>query len=144
MATPIQVVFDCANPDRLARFWAEALGYRLQDPPPGFSTWEAFLEANGYPREEWDSASAIVDPDGLKPRIFFQKVPEGKTVKNRVHLDVNVGGGHQTPLPERRTRVDAEAERLVRLGARKTRAFEEHGEYCVNMLDVEGNEFDLQ
>lgn len=144
MATSIQVVFDCANPDRLARFWADVLGYKLQDPPPGFATWEAFLEANGYPREEWDKASAIVDPDGKGPRIYFQKVPEGKTIKNRVHLDVNVGGGRQTPLSERRNRVDAEAERLIHLGARKARAFEEHDEYCVNMFDLEGNEFDLQ
>ncbi len=91
MATSIQVVFDCADPDRMARFWAAALGYKLQDPPPGFATWEAFLEKQGYPRERRDSASAIVDPEGAKPRIFFQKVPEGKTVKNRVHLDLNVG-----------------------------------------------------
>jgi hypothetical protein len=144
MATSIQVVFDCANPDRLAHFWADVLGYKLQDPPPGFATWEAFLEANRIPRDRWESASAIVDPGGKGPRIYFQKVPEGKSVKNRVHLDVNVGGGLATPLEERKKRVDAEVDRLVGLGARRARALEEHGEYCVNMLDIEGNEFDLQ
>jgi hypothetical protein len=144
MATSIQIVFDCANPDRVARFWAAALGYKLQDPPPGFATWEAFLEAQGFPRERWDSASAVVDPEGVRPRIFFQKVPEGKAVKNRVHLDLNVGGGRGTPMDERKHRIEAEIQRLVPLGARKGRVVEENGEYCVNMFDVEGNEFDLQ
>jgi hypothetical protein len=144
MATSIQIVFDCANPDRVARFWAAALGYKLQDPPPGFATWEAFLEAQGIPPERWDSASAVVDPEGVRPRIFFQKVPEGKAVKNRVHLDLNVGGGHGTLIDERKRRIEAEIQRLVPLGARKGRIFEENGEYWVNMFDVEGNEFDLQ
>ena len=144
MATSIQIVFDCANPDRLARFWAAALGYKVQEPPPGFASWDNFLEAQGVPRDRWDSASAIVDPEGAKPRIFFQRVPEGKAVKNRVHLDLNVGGGHATPMAERKRRIAAEIERLVGLGARQGRVVEEQGEYCVNMFDVEGNEFDLQ
>jgi hypothetical protein len=144
MATSIQIVFDCANPDRVARFWAAALGYKVQDPPAGFETWDAFLEAAGVPRDRWDSASAVVDPEGVRPRIFFQKVPEGKAVKNRVHLDLNVGGGRGTPMDERKRRIEAEIQRLVPLGARRGRVVEENGEYCVNMFDVEGNEFDLQ
>ena len=144
MATAIQIVFDCANPDRLARFWAAALGYKVQEPPPGFASWDNFLEAQGVPRDRWDSASAIVDQEGTKSRIFFQRVPEGKAVKNRVHLDLNVGGGHGTPMAERKRRIAAEIERLVGLGARQGRVVEEQGEYCVNMFDVEGNEFDLQ
>lgn len=64
MATGIQVVFDCADPDRLARFWATALHYRVQDPPDGFTSWEAWLADAGVPEDEWNSASAIVDPDG--------------------------------------------------------------------------------
>ena len=144
MATAIQIVFDCANPDRLARFWAAALGYKVQEPPPGFASWDNFLEAQGVPRDRWDSASAIVDQEGTKPRIFFQRVPEGKAVKNRVHLDLNVGGGHATPMAERKRRIAAEMERLVGLGARQGRVVEEQGEYWVNMFDVEGNEFDLQ
>jgi hypothetical protein len=144
MATSIQIVFDCANPDRVARFWAAALGYTLQDPPKGFASWEAFLEAQGVPRERWDAASAVVDPEGIRPRIFFQKVPEGKAQKNRVHLDLNVGGGHGTPMDERKRRIEAEIQRLIPLGAKKGRVVEENGEYWVNMLDVEGNEFDLQ
>ena len=143
-ATSVQIVFDCANPDKLARFWAEALHYKIQDPPPGFDSWEAFLTAQGIPESEWDSASAIVDSDRLGPRILFQRVPEGKTVKNRVHLDLNVGGPRSAPPDERRGRVDAEVLRLVALGGRKARVVEERGEYFVNMLDPEGNEFDVQ
>lgn len=144
MATGIQVVFDCADPAGLAAFWAEALHYKLQDPPEGFDSWQAWLKSMGIPESEWNSASAIVDPDGVAPRIYFQRVPEGKTVKNRVHLDLNVSGPRGTTLDERRRRVDAEVDRLVKLGARKSKAMEERGEYWVNMFDPEGNEFDVQ
>ncbi|HYF66176.1 MAG TPA: VOC family protein, partial [Herpetosiphonaceae bacterium] len=85
MATSVQVVFDCADPTRLSEFWAATLGYKLQDPPGGAASWEEWLTAQGIPESEWNSASAIVDPDGKGPRIFFQRVPEPKTVKNRVH-----------------------------------------------------------
>ena len=88
MAKEIQVTFDCADPGALAEFWAEALGYQVQGPPPGFDSWPAALTAWGVPEDQWNSKSAIIDPDGEGPRIFFQRVPEGKTVKNRVHLDV--------------------------------------------------------
>jgi hypothetical protein len=144
MATSVQVVFDCADPDRLATFWAAALGYRKQDPPAGFETWQAWLKAQGIPESQWNSASAVVDPGGVGPRIYFQRVPEGKVVKNRVHLDLNIGGGMKTPIDERRPRISAEVERMVALGAKKSRVLEERGEYWVNMFDPEGNEFDLQ
>ena len=65
-------------------------------------------------------------------------------MKNRVHLDLNVGGGRTAPIEERKRRVAAEIERLVAAGARQSRVLEEQGEYCVNMFDPEGNEFDLQ
>jgi hypothetical protein len=144
VATGIQVVFDCADPARLASFWAAALHYKLQDPPEGFESWQAWLKSMRIPESEWNSASAVVDPGGTGPRIYFQRVPEGKTVKNRVHLDLNVSGPRGTPLDERRRRVDAEVDRLVELGARKSKALEERGEYWVNMLDPEANEFDVQ
>ena len=144
MATGVQIVFDCADPDRLATFWAAALHYKKQDPPAGFASWPDFLKAQGIPQSQWNSASAIVDPDGAGPRIYFQQVPEGKTVKNRLHLDLNVGGPRSALHDERRRRVDAEVERLVQLGARRSRAVEERGEYWVNMFDPEGNEFDVQ
>ena len=144
MATSIQVTFDCADPDRLATFWADALGYKVQDPPHGYETREAFLSHLGIPEERWNDMNAIVDPDGVGPRILFQRVPEPKTVKNRVHLDVNIGGDHNTPTDERRKRVDDAVKRLVEMGATKLRPFEQHGEYWVVMQDPEGNEFCLQ
>lgn len=144
MAIPIQVTFDCADPARLAPFWAAALGYKLQDPPEGYGSWPAFLTAIGIREEQWNRASAIVDPDGRGPRIYFQQVPEPKVVKNRVHLDLNVGGGPGTPVDQRRERVDREVERLQRSGATKQKAFAERGEYHVVMQDPEGNEFCVQ
>jgi hypothetical protein len=141
MATGIQVVFDCADPSRLARFWAEALGYKLDDPPEGYQRWEDWLRDQGIPEERWNDASAVVDPDGAGPRIFLQRVPEPKTVKNRVHLDLNVSGGRPVPIEERRRRVEAEAERLTGIGATRLRAVEELGVYWVVMQDPEANEF---
>lgn len=144
MAVSFQVTFDCADPDALATFWATALEYKKQDPPEGFGTWQEFLIAQGVPEDQWDSASAVVDPAGVGPRLFFQRVPEPKTAKNRVHLDVNVGGGRGTSPEERRGRVDAAVARLVGVGAARVRAFDQHGEYWIVMTDPEGNEFCLQ
>lgn len=144
MATGLQVVFDCADRQRMASFWSQAIGYQVQPPPEGFATWDDFLTSIGVPEDAFNSASAIVDPAGSGLRIFFQQVPEHKTTKNRVHLDLNVGGGRGTPVEVRRTRVDAEAERLSAIGATTVCSYEENGEYWVAMLDPEGNEFDLQ
>jgi hypothetical protein len=141
MATGVQVVFDCADPNRLARFWAEALGYKLDDPPEGYQRWEDWLRDQGIPEERWNDASAVVDPDGGGPRIYLQRVPEPKTVKNRVHLDLNVSGGASVPIERRREQVDAEVERLVDIGATRLRAVEELGVYWVVMQDPEANEF---
>lgn len=145
MGTSIQLVFDSADPAAMSTFWAAALGYRLQEPPAGFESWEDFLEAQGIPRDRWNDASAIVDPDGSGPRIYFQRVPEPKVAKNRLHMDLNAGGGPAVPLDERRRRVDAEVSRLKELGATDERgAIERDSEYWVRMNDPEGNEFCVQ
>jgi len=145
MATSVQIVFDCADPDRLGTFWAEALHYKAQDPPSGFSSWEAFLKAQGVPEEEWNTANAIVDPEKIGPRIYFQKMDTPKPTKNRMHLDLNISGGGRVPLDERVKRVTAEVERILLLGATKQRVWKEpDGEYWVVMLDPEGNEFCVQ
>jgi hypothetical protein len=140
------VTIDCADPGRLARFWADALGYRLEEPPDGFASWQDYWVSRGLPPEEVeDGYDSIVDPDGVRPRIWFQPVPEPKVVKNRVHLDLGVSGGRQVPLPTRRRRVDAEAERLVAAGATRLRVLSEEAvdHYAVVMADPEGNEFCL-
>ena len=144
MAISFQVTFDCADPDGLAHFWAAALGYQIQAPPEGFETWIDWLKAHGIPEDQWNSASAIVDPDGQATRIFFQRVPEGKSVKNRVHLDVNVGGGLDASPDQRRGRVAAAVDHLVSLGATRLDEMDERGEHWVVMQDPEGNEFCLQ
>ncbi|HVF05106.1 MAG TPA: VOC family protein [Frankiaceae bacterium] len=132
--TAVQVTFDCADPPRLAAFWASALGYVVQPPPEGYGSWPEFLREIGVPESEWDSRSACVDPEGKGPRLFFQRVPEPKAAKNRVHLDVNAG----------RERVDAEVERLTGEGAIVIREHAELGERWVVMADPEGNEFCVQ
>ncbi len=144
MATSIQVVFDCADPDRLAGFWAETLHYVMQPPPAGYASWEAFLTALKVPEEDRNSASAIVDPEGKGPRIYFQKMETPKLAKNRVHLDVNAGGGGKVPLADRKDRVDAEVSRLEGLGASRLRTESDEREYWVVLADPEGNEFCVQ
>ena len=89
---PVQITFDCHDADLLAEFWALALDYQYEPPPAGFESWEAALEANGIPLPEPGSIGAVVDPDGVGPRLLFLRVPEGKTVKNRLHLDIRAGG----------------------------------------------------
>ena len=144
MPQSFQVTIDCADPNRLATFWAGVLGYKIQDPPPGYATWQEFLTAQGVPESEWNLRSAVVDPDGEGTRIFFQRVPEPKTIKNRVHLDVNVGGGPAVPVADRRQRVDAAVERIAALGATRLGPVEELNEYWVVLRDPEGNEFCVQ
>ena len=144
MSREIQVTFDAGDPAALAAFWAEALGYEVQAPPPGFETWDAALEAWGVPPERRNDASAVVDPAGAGPRIFIQRVPEGKTAKNRVHLDVRAAPGLEGE--ERMAALEAECERLVALGATRQQRHEPapplDGGHIM-MTDPEGNEFCL-
>ena len=143
MAKRVQVVIDCSDPDRLARFWAGALGYELQPPPEGYASWDAFLDQLGIPEEDRNNASAIVDPAGAGPRIYFQRVPEPKTVKNRLHLDVNQKS-RDTPPEEARQLVEVAVAELKELGATELYRFDQNGEYWVTMSDPEGNEFCVQ
>jgi len=136
-----QVAFDCAEPERVARFWCEVLGYVVPPPPEGFATWGDFDRSQ--PPERQGSAFACVDPAGLGPRLFFQRVPEGKVVKNRVHLDVRAGTG--LAGEERLAVLEAEGARLEALGAARVQLLRADGfnESCLVMQDVEGNEFCL-
>jgi catechol 2,3-dioxygenase-like lactoylglutathione lyase family enzyme len=144
MAKSIQVTIDCADPAKLGDFWAVALDYRQPDPPGDFDTWPDFLRAQGVPESEFNSANALEDPDGVGPRIFFQRVPEPKSGKNRLHVDVNAGGPRGTPEEERAARVGETVERLVAAGATKVEERSQRGERWVVMLDPEGNEFCVQ
>lgn len=147
MPIGFQLVIDCANPDRLAHFWAAALGYELAPPPAGFATWNDYYRDVGVPEEELaEGADRISDPHGHGPEIWFQLVPEPKIVKNRLHLDIHAGGVRADPIETRKQRVDAEAQRLIKLGATTVGALTEDGildHYAVGMKDPEGNEFDI-
>ncbi|MFD6434708.1 VOC family protein [Streptomyces venezuelae] len=122
----IQVTFDCAEPARVARFWCEVMGY-----------------VTPQPFEEGAAWAVCQDPSGAGPRMYFQRVPEGKTAKNRVHLDVRAGTG--LVGAERLAVLEAECARLVALGAVHVQTLyaDEENESCISMQDIEGNEFCL-
>ena len=140
-----QLVIDCADPDRLARFWADALGYELGPRPDGFATWNDYYRDLGLREEELGAgADRISDPEGHGPPIWFQLVPDAKSVKNRLHLDISASGERTDPFETRRARVDAEANRLAGLGATMSHA--PRGARPLSrsaMTDPEGNEFDI-
>ena len=137
----VQVTFDCANPRAVAEFWKAVLGYVDPPIPPGFDSWDAYDAS--LPVESQGSVGVCQDPDGVGPRLFFQRVPEAKTVKNRLHLDVRVGVG--LTGDQRVSALEAEAARLEALGAQRLRLLpaDEENEACLVMQDVEGNEFCL-
>jgi hypothetical protein len=137
MSTPFQVVVDAANPHAVNRFWSAAMGYEMEDHhdlvrqllDSGQITEDETIELDG--RLAFKTAAASRDPDGVAPRLLFQTVPEPKTVKNRVHLDLHVGD-------ERR---EAEVERLIGLGATRLWDGQQGPNRWVTMADPEGNEF---
>ncbi|KGJ77454.1 hypothetical protein GY21_07870 [Cryobacterium roopkundense] len=118
--TEFQVTFDCEDPRRVAAFWGHVLGYVVED-----------------------SGVVCVDPTGTGPRLYFQRVPELKTVKNRVHLDVRAGSG--LVGAERLAKLENECARLVTLGAVRVQLLpaDDENESCLVMQDIEGNEFCL-
>jgi hypothetical protein len=138
----VQITFDCREPELVARFWATTLGYTTPPPPEGFGSWDDFDRA--APADFTGAGhAAITDPTGAGPRLYFQRVPEGKVVKNRVHLDVRAGTG--LVGDERLSTLEAEAERLIAVGAVKlyTQVADDENESCITMQDIEGNEFCL-
>lgn len=135
-----QVTFDCAEPAHLAAFWCEVLGYVTPPAPEGFATWEEYHRTLPPDEELYFPCS---DPTGAGPRLLFQRVPEGKVAKNRVHLDVRTGTG--LVGEERLATLEAECARLVALGGVHVRTMpaDDEDESCITMQDPEGNEFCL-
>jgi hypothetical protein len=135
------ITFDCADPTLLATFWADVFGYPHPEWPEDL---KAELIAGGFTEADMTDRSVVEDPDGVGPRFFFQRVPEGKVAKNRIHMDVQATPGYRPSLAQ----LVAEKDRIVALGARvvvdydgQWGPFEEH--HFV-MQDPEGNEFCLQ
>ncbi|MGH3573700.1 MAG: VOC family protein [Pseudonocardiaceae bacterium] len=142
-ALEVQIVIDCTDPSGLAEFWAEALAYVVEPPPPGFDSWEEFAERIGIPPEDRDRLAAVVDPDRARPRVLFQKVPETKEVKNRVHLDIDVAPGIARGSEERKGAARVRSKQLTAWGATLLRELDEPTGWCLVMADPEGNEFCL-
>jgi len=142
MATKWTLTIDCAHPARLAAFWRVALGYVDAPPPDGFTSWQDWLVHFDVPEDEWDDGAYLNDPDGVGPSISFLKVPEPKVAKNRVHPDIQVGGGRSQPWDVRWPRVTDAVERLTAAGATMIREDASNGipDHVV-MGDPEGNEF---
>jgi hypothetical protein len=142
MTTPWTLTIDCARPAVLAAFWSVALGYVEASPPEGFGSWQEWLAHVGVPEDEWDDGAYLEDPDGVRRSISFLKVPESKAVKNRLHLDVHVGGGRREPWDTRWPRVTEAVTRLTAAGATVIREESLDGtpDHVV-MADPEGNEF---
>jgi hypothetical protein len=131
------VTIDCRHPTSLASFWCEVLGY-IEDPPPaGYQSWRDYDAVNGISVAEADSGCTIIDPDANLPRIYFQQVPEAKSGKNRVHLDVVASDQH------RWTDVTAAAARAVELGGTVLRESDDAADRFITLADPEGNEFCL-
>lgn len=145
-----QIVIDCAAPQAMVKFWAQALHCIPEPAPEGHRTWRAYWQSMGVPEAELppgagETPESLVDLQGGGARIWFQQVPEAKSIKNRLHLDLLVGGGHGVHFEQRRQTVTDEAERLVALGAavRTVHDMPEMGHFAICMLDIEGNEFDI-
>jgi hypothetical protein len=152
MSPRIQITFDAHDPRSLSTFWRDALGY-VHPAPPGvevpegtdpLTAWDGFLERIGVPPERRNASSAVEDPAGQGPRLFFQQVPEDKVAKNRVHLDLRTAPGLEGE--ERMAALEAECARLVALGASRLRRHEPAPPLSAGfivMADPEGNEFCL-
>ena len=136
-APPLQIALDCLDPHAQAEFWAAALGYDVERDEDqirelldaGVATDDDVMTVDG--RLVWRDGAAMRDPDGVRPRWFFQLVPETKTVKNRMHVDVHIGEADRAAL----------IERLVAAGASVLYDGRQGPHTWVTMADPEGNEF---
>ncbi|WP_182112246.1 MULTISPECIES: VOC family protein [unclassified Actinotalea] len=141
MAMSFQVTVDCADPHALADWWAETLGWEVEPSDPDFIR---SMVSQGHASEAdttthrgvlvWRTGAAIGHPDGAGPaaRMLFQLVPEGKTVKNRMHLDLRPGDGD----------ADAVVARLLERGATFLHTGSEGPQSTwTTLADPEGNEF---
>lgn len=130
MARLANLTFACADPPALAAFWAAALGYEVQEAPPGL------LEALAEQGLDLDAAAAAIDPEGRGPRLFFEKKPKATGGNASLHMDLDAADR------------EAEVARLIALGAtlieERTRTIGPYTEVWTFMRDPEGNGFCVQ
>jgi hypothetical protein len=134
----LQIAFDCQDPHAVASFWAAALAYDVEDHSSlveslvatGRMPAAATVEIDG--KRQFADIATCTDPNGKRPRLYFQRVPETKTVKNRVHLDIHTDG-----------KLEEEVARFIALGATEAWRSDDRGGPCVTMRDPEGNELCL-
>jgi hypothetical protein len=138
MAYDFQVAIDCSSPHELADWWAEALGWQVEAQDEAFI--RRMVETGAASEADttqhrgalvWRVGAALNSPEPGRPRLLFQRVPEAKTAKNRMHLDVRVG-------PERR---EEEIARLLTLGATELWRASQGPYEWATLADPEGNEF---
>jgi hypothetical protein len=142
MSAEWSLTFDAQDPVAQARFWGSALGYEGAPPPQGFSSWDQWFDRFDISAEERNEGANLVDPDGARPGLGFLKVPEGKTAKNRLHLDIDVSGGRRVSADKRRERILEVVKRLQGAGARVLSEVDiDEGLDHIVMTDPEGNEF---
>ncbi|MCG6568370.1 VOC family protein [Tessaracoccus sp. ZS01] len=147
MSTKTQLVVDCHSPTLLLPFWAAALDYVPATPPEGHDSWRDYYLAIGEPEEslgDGDCCDRLVDPTERGPAVWFQVVPESKSVKNRLHLDLFVTDG-SLPWAERREQLEDVVARLTALGGtiRTPIPSTEAEHFACGINDPEGNEFCL-
>jgi hypothetical protein len=138
MAFDFQVTIDSTAPHELADWWAEALGWQVEPQDEAFI--RRMVETGAASEEDtvlhrgalvWRTGAGLRSPDPDRPRVLFQAVPEAKTGKNRVHLDIRVGAD----------RREAEVARLIGLGATELWRAAQGPYEWVTLADPQGNEF---
>ena len=138
MAFDVQVVIDSTGPHELADWWADVLGWQVEPQDEAFI--RRMIESGAASEEDtvrhrgglvWKVGAALTAPEPGRPRLLFQRVPEAKTVKNRLHLDVRVGAEHR----------EAEVARLVAMGATELWRGSQGPSEWATLADPEGNEF---
>lgn len=147
MADFFQLVVDCRDPSRLVTFWQPILGYHVPPPPEPHETWRSWYVSVGVPAGEidGDGTDRLTPPDGHGVALWFQPVPEPKTLKNRLHLDLRVSGGRAEPHESRRAAVQAAVDDVVDRGGSLLRWTDDEAadHVAALMADPEGNEFCL-
>ncbi len=142
MANMIDLTLDCGDAQLLRAFWKTALGYVDEPPPRPFATREEWFASFDLPAgESVDDGAWLCDPEGRGPRLSLLKVPEPKTAKNRLHLDLQVTGGRHVDQAEREQLIEEMVAVLVEAGGAVSYRSMEGGVLDhVTMTDPEGNE----